>query len=116
VAWYTFDSESIGTEGDAVTVADQSGNEFNAVLKNEARIRVIGESEQFNVLDLGNGTGHLDMGEAIGEAVYALRDYSIMTYFRIDENYTNLTANGNFLYVFSNTDDAPTDRNGYMLG
>lgn len=116
VAWYTFDGETIGTEGDAVTVADQSGNEFNAVLKNDARIRVIGESEQFSVLDLGNGTGHLDMGEAIGEAVYALRDYSIMTYFRIDENYDNLSANGNFLYVFSNTDDAPTDRNGYMLG
>lgn len=116
VAWYTFDGETISTEGDVTSVGDQSGNEFTAVLKNDARIRVIGESEQFSVLDLGNGTGHLDMGEAIGEAVYALRDYSIMAYFRIDEAYTGLTSNGNFLYVFSNTADAPTDRNGYMLG
>lgn len=116
VAWYTFDGETISSEGEVTSVADQSGNDFTAVLKNDARIRVIGESEQFSVLDLGNGTGHLDMGEAIGEAVYALRDYSIMTYFRIDEAYTGLTSAGNFLYCFSNTADAPANPNGYMLG
>lgn len=116
IAQWDFSTESVFAEGGAVKVSDVSGNEFVGTVMNEARIRTIGETEQFNVLDLGNGTGHFDMGEAVGEAMYNLNEYTIMGYFYIDENYGELTSNGNFMWTFSNTADAPTDRNGYIIG
>lgn len=116
IAQWDFSTESVFTEGGAVKVSDISGNEFVGTVMNEARIRTIGETEQFNVLDLGNGTGHFDMGTSVGEAFYNLNEYTIMGYFYIDENYSELTNDGNFMWTFSNTADAPTDRNGYIIG
>lgn len=116
IAYWNFDADNIFVEDGVMKIKDATENEFVATLKNEARIRTIGVSEQFNVLDLGNGTGYLDLGAEIGEAIYALNDFTIAGYFRIDESYGQLTSNGNFLWTFSNTPDAPTDRNGYLLG
>jgi hypothetical protein len=115
VANWDFNPENIIVEDGKVKVKDASDNQFVGTMMNDARLRTIGETEQFNVIDLGNGTGYFDLGEAIGEAIYALNDFSMSGYFRIDDAYAQLTNNGNFLWTFSNTADAPADQNGYLL-
>lgn len=115
IAHWDFSTPNIFVENGQLRVKDAEGG-FVGTVMNQARIRTIGESERWNVLDLGNGTGFFDMGTEIGEAIYTLNDYTIGGFFRIDENYTELTSNGNFFWTFSNTADANTDRNGYILG
>ena len=115
VATFNFTQESISIENDTLRVADiQSG--FKGKLMNEAKIRTIGTSEHVNVLDLGNGKGYFDMGKEIGQAIYALNDHTIMGYFRINENYTNISAGGNFYWNFSNSDNIGSNPTGFMYG
>jgi len=56
------------------------------------------------------------MGEEIGKTLYHLNDYTISAYYRIDPEYTELNSNGNFIWTFSNTDDAMTRPTGYIIG
>lgn len=116
LAKWTFGSEFIIVENDTIKVKDESESKFVATLVNEASIRTIGETKKFNVLSLGSGKGYMDMGTGIGKAIYSLKDYSMCAYFRIDEDYTNLNANGNFIWTFSNTADAMKDPTGYIIG
>ena len=116
IAQWDFSSDLISIENGATKVKDATESQFVATIMNDAKIRTIGETDQFNVLDLGNGTGYLDLGTEIGKAIYSLNDYAISAYFYIDENYASLTSNGNFLWTFSNTDNAPVDQNGYIIG
>jgi hypothetical protein len=116
VAKWDFTAENIYVEEGKTKVKDASDSKFVGTVMNEARIRTIGSTEQFNVLDLGNATGYFDMGTDIGKAIYAMNNYSITGFYRIDDDYASLTNNGNFMWNFSNTDNAPTDQNGYMLG
>ena len=115
LAEWDFSSNSISVENGKVIATDAISG-FKASLENDASIRTIGTSEIFNVLDLGNGKGYLDMGEDIGKAIYSLTDYTMCGYFRIDESYTEINSNGNFIWNFSNSDNAPTDKNGYIIG
>jgi len=114
IASWTFNAEDVFVENGQVKVKD-TASEFVGTVMNEARIRTIGNTVQFNVLDLGNGQGFFDMGTEIGEAIYVLNEYTIGGFFRIDEDYAELTSNGNFYWTFSNTNDVPTDRNGYII-
>jgi len=98
-----------------VTVKDEQTG-FVGTVKNNARIRTIGKSTQYNVLDLGNGTGYFDMGTEIGKAIYSLKDYTMMAYFRVDNANTTLNDNGNFIWTFSNSDKSDIDQNGYVFG
>lgn len=116
IAQWNFSPELIEMANDTVVVIDAGDFKYRAKLINEASIRTIGNTTQFNVLDLGSGTGYMDMGREIGEAIYSLTDYTIMGYFRIHESYTEISAAGNFLYAFSNTAAANVDRNGYIIG
>ncbi len=116
LAKWTFSSENISVENGEIKVLDDSESGFVGTVKNEARIRTIGTSQQFNVLDLGNGKGYFDMGTDIGEVIYSLTDYTMCGYFRIDEDYNELNSNGNFIWTFSNTADAAAERNGYIIG
>ncbi len=116
LAKWAFSSENITSENGAIKVIDESESKFTATLMNEASIRTIGETEKFNVLDLGNGTGYLDMGTDIGKAIYSLNNYTMCAYFRIDEEYGLLDNNGNFIWTFSNTADAMNDPTGYIIG
>lgn len=111
---YQFKNDKITNNDGVITVTDETGL-YQGTLKNEAKIRIIGESKQFNVLDLGNGTGHFDLGTDLGKAVYALNDYSISCYFRIDDDYSGLGNNGNFIWNIANTIDPGTDPTGYMI-
>ncbi|MDD4991854.1 MAG: hypothetical protein PHR83_06435 [Paludibacter sp.] len=114
IAEWNFTTDNISVVDKLINVKDvQSG--FTATLMNDASIRTIGTTEQFNVLDLGNGTGYLDMGTDIGKAIYSLNDYSMCSYFRVDDAAT-ITGNGNFIWTFSNTNDALNDKSGYIIG
>jgi hypothetical protein len=116
IAQWNFDPSLVNFENDTIVVTDATEAGYKAKLINDAKVRTIGNTTQYNVLDLGNGTGFMDMGRGVGEAIYALGDYTIMGYFRVHEDYTALTSAGNFLYAFSNTPDANADRNGYLIG
>ncbi|MBN2767268.1 MAG: hypothetical protein JXR27_12930 [Paludibacteraceae bacterium] len=115
VAAFDFSAESITYENDTLRVIDtQSG--FKGKLMNEARIRTIGSTEQINVLDLGDGTGYFDMGQEIGQAIYSLQDFSMMGFYRVDENNTTITSGGNYYWNFSNSADVGKFANGFMYG
>ena len=115
LAEWNFAGNTIKEINGALTVKDiQSG--FVGTVMNDARIRTIGSTTLFNVLDLGSGTGYFDMGTEIGKAIYSLNDYTMMSYFRIDDTYSNLGSGGNFIWTFSNSADAGTDKNGYVFG
>jgi hypothetical protein len=115
LAEWNFSGNLISEINGVVTVKDvQSG--FVGTVKNDARIRTIGKTTLYNVLDLGNGTGYFDMGTDIGKAVYSLNDYTMMGFFRIDDAYSNLGNNGNFIWTFSNSDNSGVDQNGYIFG
>jgi hypothetical protein len=116
IARWTFDAASTNYGSTSVTVSDKTASAYTGTLVNEAEIRTIGDTLQYNVLYTGNGSGYFDMGTEIGEAVYALADHTIMCYFRIDADYAYLTSDGNFLYAFSNTMRADQDKNGYLMG
>ncbi len=115
IAEWNFSTANISVTDKSINVTDiKSG--FKATLVNDASIRTIGTTQQINVLDLGSGTGYLDMGTEIGKTIYSLSNYTMCCYFRVDDTYTNLTSNGNFIWTFSNTADAPTEKNGYIIG
>lgn len=115
VATFNFTSENITMENDTLRVTDAASG-FKGKLINEARIRTIGNTEKINVLDLGSGKGYFDMGKEIGKAIYSLESFTMMGYFRINENYTNLAAGGNYYWNFSNSADVGKYANGFMYG
>ncbi|KAA6302750.1 MAG: hypothetical protein EZS26_000920 [Candidatus Ordinivivax streblomastigis] len=88
---YTFEPSANGQ------VNDVSGNGHNGVLLNGAKLRSIGE---FAVADLGNDNGYINMGTATGAMINTLDDFSVAVNIFIDPS-TNITGNGNFVWVFS---------------
>jgi hypothetical protein len=118
LAQWNFSSSSISESNGVFSVQDQTESAFSGTIMNDARIRTIGGSENgtINVLDLGNGTGYFDMGTEIGKAIYSLNDYTMCAFFRVDETNTDLNSDGNFIWNFSNSNNAPVDMNGYIIG
>ncbi|MFT3751753.1 MAG: T9SS type A sorting domain-containing protein [Paludibacter sp.] len=118
LAQWNFGTNNIFVRNDSIKVTDTTESGFVGSLQNEARIRTIGgpANGKINVLDLGNGTGYFDMGTEIGKAVYSLNNYTMCAFFRIDDTYTALNTNGNFMWNFSNSANAPVDMNGYVIG
>lgn len=120
LAKWNFADANISVVNDTVIkVKDESPSGFVGTLKNVAKIRTIGKTVKYNVLDLGNKDGYFDMDTLIGKAVYSLNNYAVGAYFRIDPTYTELNNNGNFLWNFSNMEnvsDATVDRMGYLIG
>jgi len=118
LAQWNFGTSSISENNGTFQVTDVTTSGFVATLMNEARIRTIGGATngKVNVLDLGNGTGYFDMGTEIGKAIYSLNNYTLCAFFRIDDTNTDLNSNGNFIWNFSNSNNAPVDMNGYIIG
>ncbi|MDD3430658.1 MAG: LamG domain-containing protein [Bacteroidales bacterium] len=116
LARWTFDSDKLLFGPEQIQVLDASASGFTGTCMNRADIITIGENPRFNVLSLGNSNGYFDLGTDIGAAIYALEDYSIGIFFRVDENYTNLSAYGNWVWNFSNSDQLGTDANGALWG
>ncbi|MBN2165462.1 MAG: hypothetical protein JW717_04225 [Marinilabiliaceae bacterium] len=99
------------------TVIDVAQAGFKGELKNEAYIRTIGEGDNtFDVLSLADSIGYFDMGEEVGQVMYHLDSvYTIAAYYRIDENYEGLSTAGNFLWTFSNNENARVANDGYLF-
>ncbi len=116
IAQWKFGADDIAFENDTLKVNDISGSNFQAHLVNEASIRTIGETSQFNVLDLGQGKGYMDLGKEVGKAIYHLGDFSMMGYFYIDPSYAYLNNNGNYFWNFSNSQDVGLAKDGFMYG
>lgn len=88
-----FDFENVN----GTSVPDISGSNVTATLRNQAKIHEMG---QYHVLDLGNGTGYLDMSEEAGEIFRQNDTYTISMYYRVDET-ASLSGAGFFLWNFS---------------
>lgn len=88
---YTFDNVT------NKTVQDESGSGNNGTLVNNASILTMGK---YKILNLGDGTGYLDMGQKSGAALASLTDYTVSLYYRVDKN-ASLSGNGFFLWAFS---------------
>ncbi len=114
VANWNFAPGNISMDGDTVRVKDASESGFVGKMMDVARIRTIGNTTKYNVLDLGSNKGYFDMGAGIGEAIYSLNDYTVGGYYRVDSAYTALNSWGNLLYSFSNSIDALVSHNGTM--
>ncbi len=79
------------------SVPDASGSGATATLKNQAQVVEMGK---YHVLDLGNGSGYLDMGQAAGEIFRQNNAYTISMYYRVNDA-ASLSGAGFFLWNFS---------------
>ncbi|MDO4993896.1 MAG: LamG-like jellyroll fold domain-containing protein [Bacteroidales bacterium] len=82
------------------TVTDASGNGINGTLVNQAKVEAMGK---YHVLNLGNGTGYLNMGTKAGTAIKALSDWTLSVYYNVDAM-ASLSGAGYFLWCFSQSD------------
>ncbi|MBN2166005.1 MAG: T9SS type A sorting domain-containing protein [Marinilabiliaceae bacterium] len=98
-------------------VYDIAEKQFEGSLKGLSSVITIGTDETgiYNVLKLPLNNSYFDMGFEVGKVVSRLTDYTMSAYFRVDNNYTGLGSNGNFLWNFSNSSNAMTDQNGYII-
>lgn len=71
-----------------------------AKLMNEAKVTTMGD---YHVLDLGSGTGYLDMTAEAGKVFAACEDHTISVYYYVKEQ-ASLSGNGYFLWAFSTLD------------
>jgi len=107
--WFSFNNYTKGS----VTIADESGNNFVATLKNEATITTTGGVD--GVLDLGSSDGFLDLGALFGsQFLNTLQDFTISTFVCISPDAV-ITNNGNFVFSFGNSEKIATDANGCMF-
>lgn len=107
--WYTFNNY----EKPSVWINDESGNEFNAQLKNDATVTEAGGID--GALDLGSSDGFLDLGDTFGSGLLSqLEDFTITTYVCISSDAV-ITNNGNFVFSFGNSEQIATDANGCMF-
>lgn len=84
-----------GTSGTSVPDASPSG--VTATLRGEAQVEEMGK---YHVLDLGDGSGYLDLTGAAGDVFKASDNYTVSVYYRVDED-ASLSGNGYFLWSFS---------------
>lgn len=68
-----------------------------ATLMNQAKVVEFGK---YHVLDLGSGTGYLDMTKEAGKVVRNLTDFTVSAYYRVDKD-ASLSGAGYFLWCFS---------------
>ena len=81
------------------SVSDTECSGITASLKNEATVSKMGK---YRVLDLGSGSGYLDLTEQAGELFKGMDAYSISMYYRVDEK-ASLSGAGFFLWTFSSS-------------
>ena len=87
-----FDFENV----DGKNVTDPVSG-ITAKVMNQASVVEMGSRK---VLNLGNGSGYLDMTKSAGEVVRNLSDFTVSVYYRIDGK-ASLSGAGYFLWCFS---------------
>ena len=93
--------------GTSVTDVGTSG--IAATLMNQAKVEEMGK---YHVLDLGAGTGYLDLSAQAGKLLQQTDTFTISVYYRVDANAT-LTGNGFFLWAFSTSTDCQQSAGKY---
>jgi hypothetical protein len=114
LAEWNFVTDSVHINDGVITVGDASGNGYIATCYRSAKIKTIGTTTQYNVLDVGSNNGYLDLGsqDTFGKLIYGLSgDYSIGLYYRTSKAY-NFADYGNSFWMFSNSDT--TTQTGMM--
>ncbi|MBN2698751.1 MAG: family 43 glycosylhydrolase [Bacteroidales bacterium] len=101
---------SLLAEFDFSSATDQSGT-YTGTLHNGAVLVKYGPSD---VLSLGDGNGYFNFSPAFGELIAALESFSVSSTLFIPES-TPITANGNFIWTFANSDNMLSDANGNMF-
>ncbi len=91
------------------SVTDVAGG-INASIIGSATIEKVGK---YNVLNLGNGTGYLNMTSAAGSIMKNLGDFTVSACYFIDEK-ASLSGNGFFLWAFSSTAACTQTEGKYM--
>jgi hypothetical protein len=89
---YTFNNVTGNTVANAA-----GGEEYNGTLYDEASVISMGK---YKVLNLGDGTGYLDIGAAAGNIFPSTNNYTVSVYYRVDKN-ASLSGNGYFIWAFS---------------
>ena len=87
-----FDFENV----DGKNVTDPVSG-ITAKVMNQASVVEMGS---YKVLDLGNGTGYLDMTKSAGVVLQGLENFSVSVYYRVDAE-VSLSGAGYFLWCFS---------------
>ncbi|HLP04768.1 MAG TPA: family 43 glycosylhydrolase [Paludibacter sp.] len=90
--------------------SDKSGK-YVGSLKNGATLKTVAGK---GVLDLGGNNGYFDFGSAIGSVVSTLDHFAISANMYIP-NAENITAAGNFVWTFANSDNMGSAANGNMF-
>ena len=103
VIHYNFENNS------GIHVPDATGNHSDARLMNQATIVQMGN---YRVLNLGNGTGYLDMGNSVGSTIKDLSNWTVSVYYRVDTS-ASLSGAGFFLWCFSQSDANTADASPY---
>ena len=70
---------------------------ITATVNSAARIAAMGK---YRVLDLGSGSGYLDLTSKAGELFAATDNYTVSVYYRVGKS-ASLAGNGYFLWAFS---------------
>ena len=79
-------------------VADtETGSGVTAKILSAAKLDRVGE---YGIVDLGNGTGYVDLTRTTGAIAATLEDFTLSLYYRVDEA-ASLTGAGYFLWAFS---------------
>lgn len=100
-----FDFENV----DGTSVPDASGSAVTATLKNSAQVIEMGK---YHVLNLGSGSGYLDMTQEAGEIFRNNDVYTISMYYRVDEA-ASLDGAGFFLWSFSTSENCDASSGKY---
>lgn len=81
-----------------------------AKLTGVATIEQVGK---YNVLNLGNGSGYLNMTSTAGDVVRQLGDFTVSACYRVDTD-ASLSGNGFFLWAFSTSTACTQTEGKYM--
>lgn len=96
-------------------VYDVTDNELHGTLNSGAKVITMGTPVTgiYNVLSLGKSKGYLNLDERVGRVFTHEANFSVSTYYRVDDTYTYITKPGNRLWMFSNTDNILMNKIGY---
>ena len=83
---------------------------IKAKLVGVAKVEPVGP---YYVLNLGNGTGYLNMTNAAGAVVRSLSDFTVSACYRVNGD-ASLTGNGYFLWAFSTSSACTQTEGRYM--
>ncbi len=108
-AWAQTESVKMRFDFKNVSGTDVADNVsgITARLTGAAKVTTMGD---YRILDLGNGSGYLNLTAEAGKVFAACDNYTISVYYRVNEQ-ASLSGNGYFLWAFS-TSEACTSNGG----